>query len=381
MLTSSSNFGQVTRLNFLLMLNKLLILVLIFLSPATLFGQNIYLQLNKCWDLNREEILFNKIASDNKSLFIPLNNALLSYDKNFQLTWTIETGNFEPSKIHLNDNEIILVTNYIEDYEQNREQLQNKLYKVFSISKETGLINWQKDLLISKEYKIINSYLINQKLILTINNSDLLTLNLKDKSIENTSKSNNIPIVNSYSFEDSFYLINTEKKLIKYNFSNKIKEYLLTSEFEDKIIFANDKNLLFANNKGEISNYDLTKRKSIWTTRIGAEISSITKYNDYFLISSLDNYLYFLSYKNGEFKWRKRFEGRIIGELYQSKSIYISLILNSNQGFILEPNTGKIIDQIILNEDQYFIGKPIFIEEHIILPYNKGIFIFKMGQC
>lgn len=366
------------------MLNKLLVIISIFIYSTNLIGQPSYLQINKCWELNREDILAKEIASDNEILIIPLTNGISTYDKNFELLWSINTDALQPVKIFIINHEIIIIGKYSEETKQVIEKTNeiNNFYKIISVSKQTGLINWQKNLSDTKESQIINYALVNQKLIMTTVDSKLIEIDLNNRHIESNSINSNHQIQNSIIFEKSLYFISSENQLIKFDLENSNLQPILKTEIQtSKIIYSDNQEMLLSNKKGEIIKYNLNKGKASWKTRIGAEISSIAKYKGDFLISSIDNYLYLISTEYGEFIWRKRFEGRIIGEIFEGNNLYISVLLNSNQGFITNPKTGKIINQIILENDEYFTGKPIISNENIILPYNKGIILYKFGKC
>lgn len=357
-----------------LMLYKVLPILFFLLIVHPIFGQTSNLHLNKCWDLAGEDIDLDVFASDNDTLLFFKEGKLISTDYEKKFLWSNE------SLISLKPRLVIIKDEVI--YTENNKNSENPGIIIRGISKTTGLNTWIKQINTSEITEVKGLYIFKEKIAFIQESMKLLLIDLDTKTTISNNKISQFPIVDLIQNEDVLYFIDSQRNLLRYDI-NKSQSEILTKLNSDnnKIVNIDTKTILISNSKGEISNFSLLSNRLIWTSRMGASISSVTKYVDDFLVSSLDNYIYFISGKNGEYKWKKRLTSRNIGILDEDNEIYFSILLNQNLGYLIEPRTGKIITQINLPEDQFFTGKPIQNGTLIILPNSKGFSAYSFKEC
>lgn len=355
------------------MLNKILSLSLVFFFATNLFGQSSYLQLNKCWELSREDLLNDWIASDNEIIIIPtINSNIFAINIKNNLLWSNESNGELVSKIIIIQNNFFYLT---------KNSNTNGLF-LNSVSKQTGLINWVKEISRNKELEITDLFSIKERPIIITKTGNLLLFDSNNEKIDSETILPNFPSTNVIQSDDTFYYINSEEQLTRYSITTRKTDNIITTKSSENILFSiNQSEILLGDNRGEIKKIDALNKKILWSVRTGGQITSVIKIADEYLVSSIDNYLYLINSKNGGFKWRKRLNGRTIGGLERLNSVYISPIINTNLLLFSEISKGKTVNQVNLPENDFFTGKPIIIGENIIIPTNRGLFNYKLGKC
>ncbi len=110
-------------------------------------------------------------------------------------------------------------------------------------------------------------------------------------------------------------------------------------------------------------------------------MSNISITSEGLLITSLDNFAYLISAEKGNLKWKKRLAGRI-----SDKSLVLdnyALITTTAKPTIsvVELSTGKSINEIILEDEDFVTANPIKIRNKIIVPTSKGLYSFSPKEC
>jgi outer membrane protein assembly factor BamB len=122
-----------------------------------------------------------------------------------------------------------------------------------------------------------------------------------------------------------------------------------------KLIFQPPNRIYAGDKQGGISAYDSTNNINLWKIRAGgAQISAITPSPMGLLISSFDNYIYLLSPNGGRRIWKRRLSGRISFEPLIYEKFAVVATLFDPSAAIVELKSGKIINRIVLEPENFF---------------------------
>lgn len=254
-----------------------------------------------------------------------------------------------------------------------------------SISKTAGITNWQTPFLtIISEAETRVSIFINDGKIITVDQSGNMTVFNETTGEVLWNKSLNLELSNTqFDLQNKNLVIFSKNKIIsveletgKYIFQKEINSNLTAA-----YLFSNNL-LIVGNKKGEVfavetytKNTKNTK-KSVWRFRSGAEVSNISFTPKGLLVTSFDNFVYLIAPENGEAIWKRRFEGRLSIEPYLYENYLVVITLSGSKAYILDINTGKAVNQIVLNGDNYFVNRPVLKNRFIVFPTARGIFAF-----
>lgn len=355
---------------------KILLLLTIFiLSFNGLSGQTPPFPLTKCWEFKSDLLLFDKIASDNNnSIILPLNNSeIITLDKTGKTIWNSEIGGNLISNITSNKDKIF--------YALQKENQPNS-FIIRSLSIETGLTIWEKSIGIDKNVEKINIVNNNKELIIIVENSYLFLLNFINGE---TIRSNKIEATSTSSiemFNNNLYLVNNKNELIEYSLKDNTKRLIFQlKEAVSQIFVSKNGRIFIVNILGQITQINPVTLKKDWIVRVGANVNSVTEYEENYLIPSIDNYVYYVSSKNGRFIWRKRADGRIDGLLIKEPLQYALTVINGQTTIFLELSKGRTINQIILPEGAFFTRKPFLLGKLLILSLNDRISAYSFAKC
>ena len=281
-------------------------ILVILLSVQPFFGQNNFF-LTKCWEFLTDDLSSYKIASDNhKQLFIPLaDSSIVALDKNGKIIWKSEIGGNLISDLKIFGDYLIFAV---------RNEIGVKETKLRAVSKETGLTIWNTELSdnnsISVEiFKSNNEILVvtGKGLLFNFDNTNGKQVNQDNFQTEITS---NIELVGQV-----LYFANQNNQVQEYSLITKKSNHFQFDRPISRLYFHEQNNLLIADQLGRLIQFNISKQKKGWTLRTGGVVNSITFFNGRYYVSSNDNYVYCLSFDNGEIVWRKRLSGRTEGEI------------------------------------------------------------------
>lgn len=356
------------------MLKQLKGLILIFVLIGNGFGQN--LQIQKCWEFDGENILFRKNASDNVNNFIFFRNEgnvfLDSINKFGKILWSNEVGGIPISNILVLKDRIFILLKSDKDI----------LIKTLSL--ETGLVIWQKKLKFSindipSEFQLLNG---NNFLLLFDNGEKIIFFDLVSGNFIWEKELTEVPKTGITINDGNAFYVSQENKLVEINLKINKERVLFQFQKEIKqIYFLSQNQILVVDELNNVVCFDLSKNKIDWLVKLGAGVNSISDTSDSYLISSIDNYIYCVKKESGKFLWRKRTEGRSEANLDNLKKLYISSIINSQTTLFSELEKGKTINQVLLNENQFFIGEPLIFGEQFVLQTNVGFKSYSFINC
>lgn len=356
------------------MLKQLKGLILFFVLAANGFGQT--LQIQKCWEYSEGNIISRISASDNTNSFLFFRsdeNIFLDSINNFgEILWSNEVGGVPVSNILLTKDRVFILLKADQDL----------LIKTVSV--ETGLVIWQKKLetwtnKLSSNFQLLSS----GSLLLLIDNKEKVLF--FDAISGECLREIELSVASKTDFtvrNENILYISKENKLIEFNTTNYSEIVLYPFEKAiDQLYFSDENRVLLVDEFNNILCFDLNKKKVEWLIKLGGGVNSVSETSDAYQISSIDNYIYCVNKENGKFIWRKRTGGRSEGSLANIQKLYVSSIVNGQTTLFSELKKGKTINQIVLEEKEFFVGKPLIFGKQFILQTNLGFKSYSFIDC
>jgi outer membrane protein assembly factor BamB len=149
------------------------------------------------------------------------------------------------------------------------------------------------------------------------------------------------------------------------------------------VIFQTVGRIIYGDNRGVVTAVDVGSGRTIWKMRsAAAAISGVNRAAGGLLISSLDNFVYFVSSVKGKRLWKRRLGGRVV---YRPLILGdYAIVINSfaPRADIIELISGKIVNQIDLEQGNYFTGEIVFGGELLAFQTAEGLNVFFAdGAC
>lgn len=312
-------------------------------------------------------------ASDNNTNFIFTNesNYLLSVNPESKLeNWkSLAGGKLYP--VIVADNDSVYFLSSFENEAQRTNYILN------SISQKTGITNWQKKLDGYSNIKLFESA-DKETIYLTAENHNLLAVRKKDGNL-NWTKNLQAKVISIATRLTSQISVLTEKSLFQLSTENGtlLSQTKIKSAPASESIGGNgyvwlgypNGELLKISSAGKVA-------EVLWKIKTGGNISSVIELENEVLISSYDNFLYLYSVSSGKLKWKRRVSGRINLKPLIVKKHAIVLSATDSVASIIELDAGKIINQIVIEDGNYFSDEPIILGKFIIFPTFRGVYLF-----
>ena len=344
----------------------------------------------KCWSFETNHNTNFNIASDNKAdLYLPLlNRKLISISaRNGHKHWETDLGGETISPPLVESSNVYIAVN--QEMVSNGKLERHKIV-IRSLDKLTGVTNWESEI----AETAVNEIEPNVIFYLYTNNISLVLISSKGLVIE-LEKSNGrilsvgkddllistIPFFSGdkviFSASDKIFF--TDFPLTSMSIFKSKTEYIRLSSPTTAISHSKDlteHTISWGDKKGFINTINMNSGKQIWKYRIGAEVSNIVQTSVGLFVTSYDNFTYMLSEKTGELLWKKRLNGRIIARPFISGKYAVVTAIADTSATVIDLTSGKTVNKIILENDNFFIGEGTRIENLLFYSTVKGIYAF-----
>lgn len=154
-----------------------------------------------------------------------------------------------------------------------------------------------------------------------------------------------------------------------------------TGSIPVSLYLADGNILIWGDKKGNISAVDTSTSQLQWKFKSGAQVSTITAVGKKVLVASYDNFVYLMSPIDGKISWKRRLAGRLAERPLVSETFVAVTIVGEPGVSFLDARSGKLINRISLDEDDYLIGRSIFAHGGIIFSKQDGIYFYSSGTC
>ena len=116
--------------------------------------------------------------------------------------------------------------------------------------------------------------------------------------------------------------------------------------------------------------------ETLWRRRAGTSVQTLTSTPAGLLVASRDNFIYFLSHKNGNRLWKKQMPGRVAGEPVVDSDGALFAILGGEVCVALSLADGKQVNTLALGEGNAVSTQPQIVPPFVIVPTRNGLIAF-----
>lgn len=116
--------------------------------------------------------------------------------------------------------------------------------------------------------------------------------------------------------------------------------------------------------------------ETLWRRRAGTSVQTLTATPAGLLVASRDNFVYFLSHKNGNRLWKKQLPGRVAGPPVVSPDSALFAILGGEVCVALSLADGKQVNTLALGEGNAVSMPPQIVAPFVIVPTRNGLIAF-----
>ena len=116
--------------------------------------------------------------------------------------------------------------------------------------------------------------------------------------------------------------------------------------------------------------------QTMWRRRAGTSVQTLTSTPSGLLVTSLDNFVYFLSHRNGSRLWKKQMTGRVVGTPLIGSDSALFAILGGEACVALSLADGKQVNTLPLGEGNAANTPPLLVGQFVIVPTRNGLIAF-----
>lgn len=140
--------------------------------------------------------------------------------------------------------------------------------------------------------------------------------------------------------------------------------------------------LVGGDDRGNVTSFVNGTDKVSWKFKTGGEISGVYGLGDNLLVTSHDNFVYFMTGRNGDVVWKKRLAGRVshIASVFNKFAVITSF--EEHGAVLLDISNGKVAGQIVLGGEEYLVSDPVSAADLILVLTNQASYAFSVsGAC
>ncbi len=131
----------------------------------------------------------------------------------------------------------------------------------------------------------------------------------------------------------------------------------------------------FGSGDGYVYAVSADKGRLKWRKRTGAGVEAVTLTGDMLLVSSLDNFAYFLN-NRGTMLWKRQLPGRISSQPLTIEEAALFTPLSSSVAVVLSLKDGKQLNSLPTEEELTSSASPIRVGDAIIVTTEHGLLAF-----
>lgn len=347
------------------------------LSPLPVSSQNggrPATPIKKCWEYDAESL--SEIASDNDRLFISQSGARVDAvnASTGQKIWSTELGGEPVSNIAVGDAGLFVVT------VSNGANAKKAGFSVLrSLSKDTGITNWSVQLPRSG-----TAYLgiVPGNIVFASLGGDVAALDRKSGQILwKRSIPSGLSTVPRFTPDSIVFGTNSKEIIVLSPANGTIRLQTKAAFLPTSVIKIADNELVWGDQRGNVVYFGMENKEIKWKLKGGAQISHISSTGDDLLVTSLDNFIYRVSAGNGNILWKKRQAGRVTNAPVVTMDFAVVITNGERTGHIVDPENGKLINQLSLTEGNDFLRSPVILGNSIVFPTATGLIAYNLSGC
>ncbi|MEO7658706.1 MAG: PQQ-binding-like beta-propeller repeat protein, partial [Pyrinomonadaceae bacterium] len=329
----------------------------------------------KCWSYPLAEIEATDLVSDGSNVFIGADGAMvqaLSFEG--KKIWSSELGGDISSNILPLETGLFLVTSTISGDD---DRAGNSMLR--SLSKETGVTTWTVKLPDAKRH-FLGAF--NGALIVVSRNGIIQSIDAKSGKVRwRREIAENFVAAPAFTAE-KVLVASSVKQIFSISLSSGEIESMRKLSFVVTAIGETPTGEIVAGDeRGNIFSLWSINEKPLWKFKSGGAISRISTAGTSILAASHDNFVYYLTARNGDVAWKKRLSGRnsLLGNIDGRYALISSF--DENNAVIADLASGKVAGVIIFEDEETPVSAPATSNGLIFLLTNKAAYAYSLDGC
>lgn len=231
------------------------------------------------------------------------------------------------------------------------------------IGKDSGIVAWSAKLPVSERFQVAR---LNGGVAAVSREGVTTLLDAASGQVRWQSASLGVVTTKTASSSDRIAFGTADKFL--YVLSAKLGEILLKQAMDHvptAVSFSSSGGILTGDERGNVALWPPQGGRPIWKFKSGAAVSSAVEANDGVLLTSFDNFVYFISDYNGDVIWKRRLPARLTdGGLVVGGQI-VALVGGENSGYVLEPDKGKVTSVLPSLNKNIISLTPVLVRDRV----------------
>jgi outer membrane protein assembly factor BamB len=333
-----------------------------------------YLPLKKCWEFAVENISQSTVAASNGTVYVAENDGRIRAlnTKNGSVIWSTELGGKAAAMIAVPKIGIAVITT--------RATGTGNTSTLRMLSSDSGLVRYSKPVSAGEG---VNLYAAGSRLITADANGAIAAY---DAQTGELAWQLNMPAKLSArpAVSDESIVVGTEDKAISVIGlgSGKVSFSIPTERAITSLAVRENGMIVAGDDRGNVTNYRDTSGSIWWKFKSGARIGTIIETSDGVLVGSFDNFVYMLSKYNGDVKWKRRLDGRIVSAPTVFDGYLLVASSTEENAQVLDLDNGKTVDQIQFGENKFVLASPFVSENNFaVFTLVNTIATFSQSEC
>lgn len=353
--------------------------------PAQVSVSPLVSPFQKCWELPEETV--TQVASDNANqIFLPIKNGKIkAIDKRGKESWESDLGG-EFIFLRMYRDRDLLAATLIKDVKASVVTGQPALsrFSLTSINPETGLTKWRYEFEAEEPVEFILDDR-NPFLLISQNNtnqtSELKAVSVSDGKFLWEKVLDFKTGTFHFSFDNRVFVSSDSHLIFLVSLRGVNPEPFRTDAREISAAGANDSFVLFGDSKGNLFLVDRQSKETKVKLRLGGAVSGVVPYKQNFIVSSVDNFIYFLSPDGKNLVWKRRLPGRITEKPKILGEAVVTYSTGDNFIRFLDIEDGKIFNQIALSDGEIITGGVVLFEDLVVAVTAGSVHAFSPKGC
>ncbi len=347
--------------------------------------------LKNCWNFAPTNVDSSQVASDNKSLYLPLDGGtLVALDSQTGLlVWQTELGGQVKNTPSPFGDDLFVVSAMKSENAANVAVTGDKNvarftedYIVRRLNKRTGIVLWQQKVtgktLSGGDRRTTRFYLYlnGNKLLAATSGGDFYTFDVLDGKLDGTTSLQSELSAAPFFKGEQVFFGTSDKRILSLSLNDLSRVFERSVLTRPTTIVVIGNNLVWGDAQGGVTSERIFRKsqRRNWKLRTGGEILNVTAVKENLLIASLDNYIYSVEEKSGRILWKKRLSNRPAFAVLIIDEAAVLTTVGDFSAIIAETKSGRTINKITFGENVFFSGSPKKISSIIIFPTTAGVF-------
>ncbi|HEX8195974.1 MAG TPA: PQQ-binding-like beta-propeller repeat protein [Pyrinomonadaceae bacterium] len=353
-----------------------LVLSLFLLNLSVFAAGNNFTNYQQCWKYETGTLTNLPLTVNSNSLIFSLSDAtLVSLDSSTgNVNWKAELGG-EIAAPPVSSGKIVIAATRTPSDETGKVA---SSLTIRALSSNTGLTIWQKNFPNAGQVYLV---LTGETLLLAANESEtganLTSLEIATGALLWSKNVSTTVTTKIYHSGTQIYFGTKDNSIysIRSADGESLKQYKVKHPAQNNLVASNGI-IYFGDARGDIIALRENDSHQLWMLRTGGAVQDILPTSRGLLITSLDNFVYLHKYSNGKRQWRRRLAARPLSAELLNQETAILLANGESSAIVLELKKGKILNQILLGENNYGVAAPEITDRFLFIPTFNGILCF-----